>query len=115
MRPVTVNLGPGAATNATSAMANLDEWADAPLGVQLVVTAGTATVQHSMDNPCDLVNPVPVGSMVWDTSLVPAGAIGATGTISFSIATAPLWMRILAATGPATARMTLVQYNVVEP
>jgi hypothetical protein len=115
MRPVQVNLGPNAATNATSAMARMDEWADAPLGVQLVVSAGTATVQSSFDDPNDLVNPVPVGSMAWDSSLMPAGAIGAAGTISFSIATAPLWLRLLAATGPATARMTLVQYNVVEP
>lgn len=112
MRPITVTSGPGVST---SNMIRLDEWADAPVGVQVTVNgAATYTVQHSFDDPNDLVNPVPVGSMFWDTGLVPAGAIGATGNITFSMATAPLWMRLNQTAGAGSARMVVTQYNVVE-
>jgi hypothetical protein len=96
-------------------MIRLDEWADAPVGVQVSV-AGTAnfTVQHSFDDPCDLINPVPVGSMWWDSGLVPAGAIAAAAGITFAIATAPLWMRLLFNSGTGSAKMVVTQYNVVE-
>jgi hypothetical protein len=96
-------------------MIRLDEWADAPVGVQVSV-AGTAnyTVQHSFDDPNDLINPVPVGSMFWDTGLVPAGAIGAAAGITFAMATAPLWMRLLFNSGTGSAKMVVTQYNVVE-
>jgi len=85
-------------------MIRLDEWADAPVGVQCSVQ-GTAnfTVQHSFDDPNDLVNPVPVGSMFWDTGLVPAGAVGATAGLTFSMATAPLCMRLFLNSGSGAA------------
>jgi hypothetical protein len=115
MRPITTTVGPNAAAAATSPMVNTDSWADAPLGVQVAVS-GTVnyTVQTSFDDPCDLISPVPVNQMFWDTSLVPAGAIGATAGISFSIATAPTWLRLLLNSGTGSARMTVVQFNVVE-
>lgn len=94
----------------------LDEWADAPLGVQVVVS-GTVnfTVQHSFDEgPDSLTNPIPLASMFWDTSLVPAGAINGTAGLTFSLGTAPLWMRLLLNSGAGSARMVVAQYNVVE-
>jgi hypothetical protein len=111
MRPISVTqAGVGA-----SQMVRLDEWADAPVGIQVSILAGspTFTVQHSFDDPNDLINPVPVGSMFWDTGLVPAGAVGGTAGLTFSIATAPLWMR-LNVTAAGTAKMVVTQYNVVE-
>lgn len=104
------------ATPAPSSMIRLDEWADAPIGVQVSVS-GTVnyTVQHSFDDPNDLINPVPQASMFWDTGLVPAGAIGATGGLTFAIATAPLWLRLLLNSGTGSAKMVVTQYNVVEP
>jgi hypothetical protein len=112
MRPLTATSGPGVST---SRMVRLDEWADAPVGIQVTVSgAATYTVQHSFDDPNDLVNPVPVGQMFWDTGLVPAGAIGATAGITFSMATAPLWMRLNQTAGSGSARMVVTQYNVVE-
>jgi hypothetical protein len=91
-------------------MVRLDEWADAPVAVQVSYLSGTPsfTVQHSFDDPNDLINPVLVGNMFWDTGLVPAGA-----GLTFSMATAPLWMRIV--TGSAgVAKMVLTQYNSAE-
>lgn len=93
----------------------LDEWADAPVGVQVSVQ-GTVnfTVQHSYDDPNDLINPVPVANMFWDSGLVPAGAIGGTAGITFSMATAPLWMRLIQGSGTGSSKMVVTQYNVVE-
>jgi hypothetical protein len=115
MRPITTVLGPGA-TPLTSPPIRLDEWADPPLGVQVAVT-GTAnfTVQHSFDEgPDSLVNPIPVNQMFWDTSLIPAGGVAGSTGMSFSMATAPLWMRIVLNSGTGSVRMVLTQYNVVE-
>lgn len=115
MRAITTTLGPNAGAGATSNMVRLDEWADAPLAVQLAAS-GTVnyTIQHSYDDPNDLINPVPVGSMFWDTGLLPAGAIGGTAGLTFAIATAPLWMRVMMNSGNGSVRMTLTQYNVAE-
>lgn len=123
MRPITVVLGPNAAVPVTTAPIRLDEWADPPLGVQVAVT-GTVnfTVQHSFDEgPDSLVSPIPVASMFWDVSLIPAGAQGSlvggsggTAGITFSIATAPIWMRITLTSGTGSVRMVLSQYQVVE-
>jgi hypothetical protein len=93
----------------------LDEWADPPIGVQVSVS-GTAnfTVQHSLDDPNDTVSPVPWASMMWDTSLVPALAVGGVTSLSFAVPIAPMWMRILLNSGTGSARMTVSQYNTVE-
>lgn len=116
MRAITVSLGPNASGGAASNMIRLDEWADAPAGVAVAVVSGSVnfTVQHSFDDPNDLINPVSVGSMFWDTSFCPAGAIGGTAGLSFAIATAPLWMRIVMNSGAGALRMTVTQYNVVD-
>lgn len=112
MRPITVTAGP---TAGPSTMIRLDEWADAPVGVQVSLQgAANFTVQHSFDDPNDLINPVAVGSMFWDTGLVPAGAIGGTAGLTFSMATAPIWMRLLFNSGTGVAKMVVTQYNVVE-
>lgn len=115
MRAITVNLGPGAAGQASS-MIRLDEWADAPLGVQVAIASGAVdfTVQHSFDDPNDLINPVPLLNMFWDTSFIPSGGINGVAPLTFAIPTAPLWMRILMNSGTGALRMTVTQYNVVD-
>ncbi len=112
MRPITVVAGPAAGP---SKMIRLDEWADAPVGVQVSIQ-GTAnyTVQHSFDDPNDLINPVALGDMFWDTGLVPPAAVDAALPITFAMATAPIWMRLLFNSGTGTAKMVVTQYNVVE-
>jgi hypothetical protein len=115
MRAITRTLGPGAAGQA-SGMIRLDEWADAPLGVQVAIISGTVdfTVQHSFDDPNDLINPVPLPNMFWDTSFIPAGGINGVAPLTFAIPTAPLWMRVVMNSGTGAVRMTVTQYNVVD-
>ena len=116
MRPITQTLGPSVSAGTASPPIRLDEWADAPLGCAVSVT-GTVnyTVQHSFDEgPDSLTNPIPAASMFWDNSLIPAGAVGGTTGISFSMATAPLWIRVVINSGAGSVRMVVVQFNVVE-
>jgi hypothetical protein len=115
MRPITVSVGPNAAASTPSNMINLDPWADAPVGIQVSVSGAVSyTVQHSFDDPNDLISPVPLASMFWDSGLCPAGAVGGTAGITFSIATAPVWMRLLLNSGTGSAKMVVTQYNVSE-
>lgn len=117
MRPITVTIPAGQGSfPAYSNWVRLDEWSDPPVGVQVAVS-GTVnyTVQHTFDTgPDDLISPIPIANMFWDTSLIPAGAIGGTAGISFSIPTAPIWMRIALNSGSGSVRMVVSQYNVVE-
>jgi hypothetical protein len=117
MRPITTILGPNASGFPVySPPIRLDEWADPPLGVQVAVS-GTAnfSVQHSFDiGPDDLVSPIPVANMFWDSSLIPAGGVGGNAGMSFSIATAPIWIRLVLNSGSGSVRMTVTQYNTVE-
>jgi hypothetical protein len=113
MRPITVTVGPGTPP-LTCAPIRLDEWTDAPVGVQVAVN-GTVnfTVQHCFDEgPDSLVSPIPVASMFWDTSLIPAAAVNATAGISFAIPTAPVWLRITLNSGSGSVRMVATQYQV---
>lgn len=108
MRPITTLLT--AAGN--SPPIRLDEWADAQVGVMVAVTGGAGfTVQYSFDDPNDLINPVAQGSMVWDSSMCPGGAVAGTANISFALAAAPIYIRLVM-TGAGSAKMTVVQYNV---
>jgi hypothetical protein len=53
--------------------------------------------------------------MFWDSSLVPpATAVGASLGTTFSMATAPLWMRIVLSSGAGSVKLVVQQYNVVE-
>jgi hypothetical protein len=117
MRPITVTVGPNAQSfPAISNWIRCDEWTDPPLGVQVAVS-GTVnfSIQHSFDEgPDSLVNPIPVSQMFWDNSLIPAGGVASSSGITFSIATAPLWMRLVLNSGNGSARMVVTQYNVTE-
>jgi hypothetical protein len=93
MRAITATVTP----TQPSALIRMDNYATAVLGGQVVVSGGAAyQLQHSYDDPCDLVNPVPVGSMFWDQSLLPSEMKGATATESgtFQIMACPLWFQL---------------------
>jgi hypothetical protein len=120
MRPISVTLPnallPGPAP-ITSAPIRLDEFADPPCAVQVVVTGTvTFTVQGCFDEgPDSLVNPIPVASMGWDNGLalqIPTGAVAGTASIAFPLPVTPLWLRIQLNTGTGSVRMNVVQYNV---
>jgi hypothetical protein len=100
-----------------SPLIRLDEWANSQVGGQVVATGTvTYTIQTSFDEgPDSLVNPIPISSMVWDTSTaigLPAAA--GTATASFALTVTPVWIRlVLNATSTGSVRMTVTQYNVV--
>ncbi len=78
-------LGPGTVAQRT-ALINIDNYATAVLGIQIVPTGGAAfMLEHSFDDPCDLVNPVPVDSMFWDHSLLPDDAYIGSAPISCQV------------------------------
>lgn len=114
-RSLVNNVTVGNDNGGASEPIRLDEWADPPVGCQVVVNGvANFTVQTSFDNPNDPVSPVPWNQMFWDTSLVPPAAVGGSVSMSFAVPTAPLWMRLLLNSGSGSARLTASQFNVVE-
>jgi hypothetical protein len=109
MRAIIATVRPGPGNNA--AYINIDNYATAVLGVQIVTQAGASySLQHSFDDPNDLINPVPLNSMWWDNSLLPSNIQGiSTGNISFQIMAAPLWFRLLLVNGQGLVRVTFAQ------
>lgn len=105
MRAITANVMLGSRL----AMINIDNYATAVLGVQIVVT-GNANywLQHSFDDPNDLVNPVPVADMFWDDSLIPGGGINNVSQ-SFQIMAAPLWFQLRLTNLLGSVRATFAQ------
>jgi hypothetical protein len=109
MRPIRTTL----TAAGVSPPISLDPWADAPAAVMVEVSGGAGfTVQYSFDDPNDLVNPIAQGSMVWDSTLCPAGAVAGVANISFALPVSPLWIRVQQ-TGTGTVTMVVLQYNVV--
>ena len=91
MRAITATVTPAQPT----AMVRMDNFATAVLGGQIVCSGGGAfTLFHSCDDPNDLVNPVPVGSMTWDNSLLPPAAQSGSASTSFQIMASPLWFQL---------------------
>jgi len=104
MRPITATVTP----SKTQALCRLDNYATAVLGVQVVPLGGANfSLFHSDDDPCDLVNPVPLGSMSWQASLFPP-AIGAAG-VSFTVMASPLWVQLNLTNGVGSVRATFLQ------
>lgn len=91
----------------------LDPWAFPQVAIQCGVT-GTVnyTVQQTLDNPNDPVNPIARTSMQWvnhpDTNLV-----GASTTLQGNYGYAPLFMRLVINSGSGSVRLTVIQANVV--
>ncbi len=109
MRPIRTSL----VAAGVSPPISLDPWADAQCAVMVEVSGGAGfTVAYSFDDPNDLVNPVPFGSMIWDSSLCPGGAVAGTANISFALPVSPLYIRITQ-TGAGAVTMVVTQYNVV--
>ena len=111
----SVTIGTASAPFASRAI-RLDEWANEACAVHIAIQAGAVfTVQHSFDDPNDLINPVPQAAMFWDSALIPPGGIAGSVGLGFSIATAPLWIRLLLNSAAGSAKMVVTQYNVVNP
>jgi hypothetical protein len=110
MRAITATVTPGSAN--LQALINIDNYATAVLGVQIVALGGASySLSHSFDDPNDLISPVPVASMYWGQSLVPSPFNGAPATASgsFQIMAAPLWFRLLLINAQGSVRATFAQ------
>ncbi|HEY3623744.1 MAG TPA: hypothetical protein VGL12_15385 [Roseiarcus sp.] len=106
MRAITANVNP----STTQALVRLDNFATAVLGAAIVVSGGAAfALVHSSDDPCDLVNPVPLANMAWDNSLLPLAAQSGSASITFQTMTSPLWFRLTLTNGVGAVRATFLQ------
>ena len=106
MRPITASVTPASPT----ALVRMDNYAVAAIGGQIVCSGGGSfTLAHSFDDPNDLVNPVPVGSMSWQNGLLPAAARAGSANVSFQATAAPLWFQFTLTSGVGSARATFFQ------
>jgi hypothetical protein len=109
MRAITVSLVPGTVTQRT-AYINMDNYATAVLGVQVVCSGGANFwLAHSFDDPNDLVNPVPLANMFWDNSLLPPSVDVSNMSVSFAIMATPLWFRLAMTNNVGAIRATFLQ------
>lgn len=113
MQPITVNTTDASGGATYSRLVRMDSWANAQSIIQVNVTgAATYTVETSMDDPNDPVNPVPVGSMSWfnaaDTNIV-AKSASAQGVL---VAT-PTFVRLKQTAGNGSCTMTIAQFSSV--
>lgn len=91
----------------------LDSWADAQTAIQCNAT-GTVnyTVQVTMDDPNDPVNPVAIGSVTW-LNTNDADAVTAVGDVFTNFDWTPTYARILLNSGSGSVSGTFAQFNVV--
>jgi hypothetical protein len=106
MRAITATATPAAPTQ----LVCLDQWFCALCGVQVIPSGGaTFTVDYSFDNPNDLIAPIPLGAMSFDTSMCPAAAINGTVGLSFVLPASPVWARVRLLNGAGSVRATWLQ------
>lgn len=109
MQAITVSVSDASVAPKTSSLVRLDDFAPAQVTVQCVVT-GTAnyTVQTSLDDPNDPINPVPLASMTWLSSL-DTNVVGVAASKSSYFAYAPKFARILLNSGNGSVSATFLQ------
>ena len=102
------------ATPATpQAMVNLDTWSGAAMGVQVNPSGGAEyTIDLSFDDPNNLIWPIPLASMLWDTSMIPPAAVGGDLGLTFSLPAAPIWIRVRLLNGAGQVRATFLQLGI---
>lgn len=107
MRPISATV----TSSNVQAMVRMDDYATAVLGVQIVVSDGATTysLQHSFDDPNDLISPVPVAQMSWQTGLLPPNVAVGNVSASFQMMASPLWFRLRWASGLGSVRATFLQ------
>lgn len=109
------NLSIGTNGVAGSAWISIDSWAAPNIAIQCVAT-GTInfSVQSTLDDPNDPVNPVAPADMTW----VPTndtGAVGATASLQTNYFFTPAYVRVLvnSQTNPGAVTMKLIQTGSV--
>ena len=101
----------GYAQSAGSRWVRLDSWANSQSVAQVTVD-GTVTysVQTTMNDPNDPVNPVAVGDVVWLDAL-DANLVSETASKSGYFAYTPTFVRLTATGGTGTATLTIAQFS----
>jgi hypothetical protein len=97
---------------AASPWVRLDNWAPAPVAVQLSVFGTVnATLQQTLDDPNPPVN-VPPAAMVWVNS-ADAAAVNFSAAVQTNYAFAPLFVRVLLNSGSGSVTATVQQLGSI--
>lgn len=92
-----------------SPVMRFDDFAPGAVSIQCTVTGtATYTLQQSLDDPNDPVNPIAAASMTWVDSS-DTGVVGATTTKITSFSFAPKFARINLTAGTGTVAATFLQ------
>jgi hypothetical protein len=106
MRAVSATVTPAANT----AIVRMDNYATAVVGAAIVVSGGAQfLLDYSFDDPCDLVDPVPVAQMTWSRDLLPAAAQMGLASVSFQMMACPLYFRLTLGNALGSVRGTFLQ------
>lgn len=113
MQPIQVSTTDATAGTTYSRPVRMDTWANAQSIIQVDVTGtATYTVETSMDDPNDPINPVAENAMTWVNaadSAVVAKSASAQGVL---VAT-PLFVRIKQTAGNGSTTMRIAQFSSV--
>ena len=113
MQPITVTTTDATAGTTYSRPVRMDSWANAQSAIQVTVTGtATYTVETSMDDPNDPVNPVAQASMVW-VNATDSNIVAKTATASGVLAVTPIFVRIKQTAGNGSTKMTIAQFSNV--
>jgi hypothetical protein len=111
MQPITVSTTDATAGTTYSRKVRMDSFALAQSVIQVNVTGtATYTVETSMDDPNDLVNPVAVGSMTW-INCADANLVGKTASGQGVLTATPTFVRIKQTAGNGSTTMTIAQFG----
>lgn len=111
MQPITVTTTDATAGTTYSRSVRMDTWANAQAAIQVTVTGtATYTVETSMDDPNDPVNPVAVGSMTW-VNATDSNIVNKSATASGVLVATPVFVRIKQTAGNGSTRMTIAQFS----
>lgn len=116
MQPIVVTLDADESGEATSRMIRLDTLrTSGRIGLACTIVGGASlgngsySVEYSYDDPCDLVNPVPVDQMTWLTDMSPF--VNMNESKSGFMPTAPLYLRLALVGTQGGIRLTVMQYR----
>ena len=111
MQPITVTTTDASGGTTYSRAVRMDTWANAQSAIQVTVTGtATYTVETSMDDPNDPVNPVPFASMTW-VNATDANIVAKTATASGVLAVTPVFVRVKQTAGNGSTKMTIAQFG----
>lgn len=111
MQPITVSTTDASGGTTYSRKVRMDSWANAQSIVQVNVTGtATYTVETSMDDPNDPVNPVAENSMVW-VNCADAAVVAKTASAQGVIVATPTFVRIKQTAGNGSTTMTIAQFS----